>query len=372
MIAVSERTALLASAAAQWRDPQSAVRREARAALLDGPWSQPVVETALDSALWDLDASRAAEFAPPTAPDPMPVLVVLPGNVIGPALASSFCAAIAGARAILKSAGPERALAPIVARQFDAIGPQFEGTIDARYWRGGDDAIEAEIFGAVRKIIVFGSDATCADVRARANHADVVSYGDAYSIGFIAAGADYRAAAADAAIDICIFDQRGCLSPQTIYVEGDAGSAVLFARALAGALEAAAEVYPLGKPDAEEPAQAAAWVRHLSVSAIAAVTHGLDTLVVGAERDGRPEYIIGVVPFGNPVCAGFGRIVAVMPCSAPPPLRRRGTLDTIGVAGVRTKLVHDTLRAAAPSRVCPLGAMQRPPFGYRPKPSDFA
>ncbi|MBV8670823.1 MAG: hypothetical protein JO098_03570, partial [Candidatus Eremiobacteraeota bacterium] len=45
---------------AQWRDPQSTVRREARAALRDGEWPVAVVEAALDAVLHDAEAVLSA------------------------------------------------------------------------------------------------------------------------------------------------------------------------------------------------------------------------------------------------------------------------------------------------------------------------
>jgi len=130
MIEVDVRLSSIARGAAEWRDPRSPVRAQAREALVGGPWSKEVVEAALDDVLWDLDvdaairaearASRcrvAGEYL-----DDRPVLVVLPGNVIGPAVQSAYCAALTGSRAILKSSSVERSLAEIAARQFDRLG----------------------------------------------------------------------------------------------------------------------------------------------------------------------------------------------------------------------------------------------------------
>jgi len=382
MIDVSRRAELLAGGAAQWRDRDSAVRMQARDALRDSPWSPAVIEKALDNVLWDLDAPAAAALARErTGADERPVLVILPGNIIGPAIASAFCAAAAGASVVLKSPGIERRLAGVVARQFDLLGPPLQGTLDARYWAGGSIDVEDDMFARVRRAIVFGSDETVAAVKRRAAGIDVVAYGDAFSIGYVRAGEDIDGAARAACIDVAMFDQRGCMSPQTIYVEGDDGRALQFAWLLAGHLDRARVELPRATPEPGEVAAAADYLRRLSVIALAPKTHGLDTVVVGRSSgrvDACPDYVVAVAPFGAPVRAGFGRIVVVMPCSGGESVRDivaplGAQLDTIGVASDSpSPSIAIELRQTRAARLCALGEMQRPPFGYRPAIQDFA
>lgn len=358
------------------------MRAEARDALRESPWSPAVVEASLENALWDLDETRAAVLARDRASvDLRPVLVVLPGNIVGPAIASAFCAAAAGASVILKSPGIERRLAGVVARQFDALGAPLAGTLDARYWAGGSVDVEDDMFARVRRAIVFGSDETVEAVRRLAAGVDVVAYGDAFSIGFVPGDVDLDAAARAASTDVAMFDQRGCMSPQTIYVQGDEGRALQFARLLAGWLERASVDLPRAAAEPDEAALASDFVRRLSVIALAPKTHGLDTIVVGrsgAREDGCPDYVVAVAPFGSPIRPGFGRIAIVMPCDAPArasdvvaPFARG--LDTIGIASDAQLLtIPGDLRQAHAGRFCRLGSMQRPPFGYRPAIEDFA
>jgi hypothetical protein len=262
-------------------------------------------------------------------------------------------------------------LGPIVARQFERLGAPLSGTVDAQYWKGGDVSIEAGIFERVRKVLVFGDDSTCDDVRRRCGAVRCIAYGTAYSIGVVARGADLLAAADCAARDICMFDQRGCMSPQTIYVEGDDGDAIRFARALADGLRSTGRTLPRAQGTAVEAAAVAAWIRQLSVTAVAGRTHALETLLVGPRTDGCPDFVVAVESPGPPTCAGFGRIVSVKACSHAPPWDRAFVCDTVGFAGPRTELVDQILTSAGPARTCALGEMQRPPFGYRPRIEDF-
>lgn len=376
MVDTSVRAELIARGAAQWRDPRSDVRAKARLALRDSGWSPPVVESALDNALYDLDEERSRQLSVDHPhDDERPVLVILPGNIIGPVIASAYCAAAAGANVILKSPGNERALAPILAAQFESLGKPLAGTIDARYWKGGDSTIEPAVLASVRKIVAFGTDEAIADI-ARRGEVALRGYGTSYSIGFVAVGANVKDAARGAARDVAMFDQRGCMSPQTIYVEADEGRALLFGRALQTELGEAQKTMPRARPTREEAAAVAIAVRELSVSALAPKTHGLDTLMLGPEIDGVPGFVVAVEPSGPPTTKGFGRIVSVKACENVEALAAIADasstqLETLGFAGDMSSASRRRLFAAGFMRVCALGEMQRPRFGYRPTVEDF-
>jgi hypothetical protein len=202
----------------------------------------------------------------------------------------------------------------------------------------------------------------------------VVGYGDAYSIGVLGIAADVARTAKAAAVDICMFDQRGCMSPQTVYVAGPNERALVFAHALAKALADAGRKLPRARPVAGEDAAIADLIRRLSVTVLDRQADGLASLLVGKARAGVPDFVVGVEPFGPPRCAAFGRAVSIRPYrnleELAGAIRSFGSrLDTVGVGGAVPAAEMDALGAA---RVCELGQMQRPPFGYRPKTEDFA
>ncbi len=372
---LTARQAALLRGAAQWRDADSSVRRRAREALRDGEWPPEVVEVALQSVLADADRALAAWTAP--ASD-LTVLAILPGNILGPTIATAYCAATAGANVMLKSSSRELHLAEIVAEQFDELGPPVVGTISAMRWSGGDADFETKVFPLAQRIVVFGDDQTIDDVKHRAPATkQVKGYGSAYSLGFVPAGSDLAAAADAAARDVALFDQRGCLSPQTIYVEGDEPRTILFAHALSTALGSIGHILPRAKAGAAESAAVAEFIRRLYVRALPPATHALGTVFVGPDEGPVAQYVVGAEPFSLPVCPGFGRIVVVKPCAdaaqAAAAARMLGLqLDTVGIAGSVSALLHETFTEAGALRVCPLGEMQRPPFGYRPRIADFA
>jgi hypothetical protein len=369
------RIAALIEGASQWSDRRSAVREQARKAMQGGEWPLQVVERALDNVLYGADEVLRTIAQSPQTP-PCDALAILPGNVIGPTIATAYCAAAAGTRLLLKSSSRELALAEIVAAQFATLRPELASGLSTMRWSGGDEDFEGKIFRSVRRIVAFGSDDTIGDIRRRAPAGvTVIGYGSSYSVGYVAAASDRTAAASAAALDVALFDQRGCLSPQTIYVEGDEAKAIVFAHALADQLASLAERLPRARAGENERAAAAEFLRRLRVRAMAPVTHALDTVLLGNELAGAPNYIVGVEDFGEPVCAGFGRIVIVKPATGIAEAARaisslKHRLDTIGVAGVEAGR-EAAFAACGARRICTLGEMQRPPFGYRPRISDF-
>jgi hypothetical protein len=374
-MSLTARQTALVRGAAQWRDRDSTVRARAREAMSGGEWPAEVVEVALESVLRDADDVLRAWQAPESG---LTVLAILPGNILGPTIATAYCAAAAGAKLMLKSSSRELHLANIVAEQFEQLGPPVAGTMQPMRWTGGDEDFEAKVFPLAQRIVVFGDDATTSDVKRRAPKGTLVrEYGSAYSLGFVPAGSDVAEAADAAAHDIALFDQRGCLSPQTIYVEGTEAQAILFARALSLALEKVSRVLPRARAGEAEQAAVAEFTRRLMTRALPPATHALGTVFVGPMKSDVVEYVVGAEPFSNPVCPGFGRFVIVKPCtdgvqaaSAAKTLGRH--LDTVGVAGPLTPALRHLFVESGALRVCSLGEMQRPPFGYRPRIADFA
>jgi Acyl-CoA reductase (LuxC) len=388
--AISARVSALLAGVLQWRDRDSDVRRAAREAFSNGEWPQEVVEVALDNVFYGAQRVLAEESRPEgrlqsSQSGPLKssvsglkdVLAILPGNVVGPTIATAYCAAAAGATIMLKSSSRELRLAEIVAAQFESLGPPLAKTVTPFRWSGGDEDFEAKIFPQASRIVVFGDDLTIADVRRRApDGIDVIGYGSAYSLGFVPSSADPATAAEAAAGDVALFDQRGCLSPQTIYVEGDEAKAILFAHALAGELHAIGRVLPRASSKKTEEAAVAEFIRRLLIRALPTSAHALDAVILGSRESGIAEYVVGVEHFSAPVCAGFGRIVIVKPCRSPleaaSAAKQLGNrLDTIGIAGPLAPQLLEAFAKSGASRICLLGEMQRPPLGYRPTIADF-
>jgi hypothetical protein len=178
-------------------------------------------------------------------------------------------------------------------------------------------------------------------------------------------GAAGRAASA-LALDVALWDQKGCLSPQMCYVEGDWRAALAFAERLASPLQELALRLPAGPTTIDEQLALRRFREQAEWEGIAtgraAVLAPQDslawTVVVDADAALRP----------TPLC----RSLRVVPFAADADLRRalhpsRRFLEAAGVAAPpgRARTLGDLLARAGVQRVCPLGAMQRPPLAWR-------
>ena len=89
-------------------------------------------------------------------------------------------------------------------------------------WRGGDAAIEAPLLEAVDRVVAYGGAEALADLRRRAGDR-VIAFGPKASVALVATPTSRsESVAAALARDVALFDQRGCLSLQAIYTDGDA------------------------------------------------------------------------------------------------------------------------------------------------------
>jgi hypothetical protein len=113
-------------------------------------------------------------------------------------------------------------------------------------------------------VLAYGSDRTLTALRAVCPPETVLlGYGHRVSFGLVLNGADWDMAARGLATDVLLYDQGGCLSPQTVFVEGKVGAAREFAMRLAEVLADTVPTYPLPYRDS----RAAMLVREARVMA---------------------------------------------------------------------------------------------------------
>ncbi|HET9768453.1 MAG TPA: acyl-CoA reductase [Thermoanaerobaculia bacterium] len=179
----------------------------------------------------------------------VPAVAVLAGNL--PALAvQPLLPALAMRRPLLlKSASAEPHFAPACVTALARRLPALANAVAAVTWPGGDAAIEEPVLAAAHCVLAYGDRASVADLERRAP-GKVIDYGPKLSFAVVAADAELASAARGVARDVALFDQRGCLSVQAAFVEGDAVRACAFGVALARALGEIAAVLPPGPIDA--------------------------------------------------------------------------------------------------------------------------
>jgi hypothetical protein len=177
-----------------------------------------------------------------------------------------------------------------------------------------------------------------------------------HGAGFGVALVEAPAASLEVSWDVIAFDQRGCLSPRIVFVDGSRDVAREFAAALAAELEKRDRQVPRGVLSDDERHAAARYVRTLM--AVGSVTSGA-SFVVGLDPDPRalllppPGRHVHVVPIGDAEKLGnlLGHLAQGITCIGHAEDRREGSS------------LAKTLRKIAPgARWSSLGAMQSPPL----------
>jgi len=202
------------------------------------------------------------------------------------------------------------------------------------------------------EIHVYGRDETVLDVQRAARVGVIVrGHGAGMGIAFVDAASEGAHAAAAIADDVVLFDQRGCLSPRIVLVEGDVERADAFAEALHESLARLSLTVPRGRVEDDEQRDTTRYVETMSFAG--RVRRG-DAHVVGVCERGSP---VMVPPPGRCV-----HVVAVGGCDDArawlAPVSR--FVVAIGCDDMQKAraLVTDATRV----RVSRLGSMQRPPL----------
>jgi hypothetical protein len=200
---------------------------------------------------------------------------------------------------------------------------------------------------AADRIDVYGGAAAIEQVRQRARPGvSIRGHGPGLGVAFVTRAADPVDASRLLAADVVVFDQRGCLSPRVVLVEGDAPRAESFADALHASLGEWGTRVARGTLAEEERADARRWQESLAFAG--RTWSGLQHAVGLGDR-------LLVPP--------TGRHVQVLPVAD---LLRASDL-LAPIAGAIVTVGSDDpeqVRQVAPihSRIAMLGQMQRPPL----------
>lgn len=195
---------------------------------------------------------------------------------------------------------------------------------------------------------LYGSDDTLRAVRAD-THLPVWGHGTGFGAAFVASNENTDAIAAQIALDVIMFDQRGCLSPKVVFVEGSEREARAFAEHLHHAL--GASPVPRGA---------------LHPSELAQITHFAETMHMAGDVLAGPAHLVAVASEGAAVLLPpAGRTVLVL--AAPSADLAAQRLDPfaryVTSIGVRSAAARDAFVSRFPrARLAALGAMQRPPL----------
>jgi len=183
----------------------------------------------------------------------------------------------------------------------------------------------------------------------------LVAYGHRLSAAWVGAGVEAAGIAKALALDLCAWDQSGCLSPQVLFVEGDVERATVVAEAVCAALPEVERALPMGALEVWARGARERFVRARMVEAeVLRAATGAILLVhdePGPLEPGCGARVLVVRP--TPDLKG---LVASLEAASP-------HLQSLGVAGLdaagQRKLLAQ-LRPHGLNRLCALGEMQRP------------
>ncbi|HKP64482.1 MAG TPA: acyl-CoA reductase [Polyangiales bacterium] len=285
--------------------------------------------------------------------------VVLAGNIFSAAVRAIYLPLLSGAPVLVKTSSSDDVLPRFLLRALHAIDPDIAQRCElVSFGRDTPDALQALLADA-EVVSIYGDDSSIQRIAAQAQpNTRVLRHGHGISASFVGADAlrggstATRDAGQRVALDIAAYDQRGCLSPHVVFVEGDARS---FARSLAEtALPELARLLPPGAATLSDQALALQWRAAAQVR--------------GELFEGR-GYAVSYESNHAPRSSPGGRLISVYDCPAPDAaiqaLRPFGSaLKCIGVAGPRELRLElaQCLRPFSAARVCRAGEMQTPPF----------
>ena len=334
-------------------------------------FSPEVVRAGLDLALerWDAAALRALaerELGPPGAALVSGydvTAVVLGGALPTPTLLSLLAPLALRSPVVAKTAQHDPVTARIFARALAAADADLGDALEVVSFSGDDGPRLRALLGA-DCVVATGSDETvCALAAQVLPPRRFVAYGHRLSVAVLGPealrGPALAAAARGLALDVALWDQLGCLSPVSVFVQGEARAA---AEAVAGELDALATRLPRGRIAREDEVAFA----HARDEAQIRTAAGQDVVVHGGAR-----WAVVCEADAEPRPAPLHRFLRVHPVAGDAGLRaalRPLAPHLAGVAvagfGSDTPAACAALAALGASRICAPGRLQAPPLGW--------
>jgi hypothetical protein len=301
---------------------------------------------------------------------------ILAGNIPGLGASELIATLLVKSSCLVKSSTDEPLFTALFAQTLVQIEPRLAHCLAVLGWRGGkpeSQSIEEVAFGRSELLTATGSDESVSAVRLTAAgyqpaSARFIGYGHRLSLGLIGREAldDLKSIARNAALDVAMYDQLGCLSPHLFYVEtGGTHFPREFAKALGQELARLEMELPRGTVDTPISA------RLHQIRSVAEIKQadGEEVIVFGSESGTLWTVIYEADP--AVILSPLYRTVRVKPISdllhAIPLLEFwRPYLQAAGIAVPESRRLPlaEALGRAGANRICPIGRMQEPPAGW--------
>jgi len=361
--ALRDTVAALAAAASAWRGDAELLRMLPAVARLDPAMVAallPLVAEALDAdamaALVESELGTGATARP--APTQVALVAhVLASNVPALALPAIALACLAGTAVVVKSGRDDPLSAPTFKRALAAVDPELAATVVTAYWPGGAPDLEEVLFARADLAVLTGGEPAIATLACRVGGRRVVTHGPRVSVAAVGRdGLEEAERVAHAlALDVALYEQRGCLSPRAVYVESGGRVAPRdFAARLAAALDGLAERLPRVSASVEERAAARVLREGSEWTAGTTLLSGPGGIVI---YDEDPS-------FRPTLPARSLRVHPIASLAALPGLLHSAQIECVGLSGGDPRPLLPALREQGVSRLCAVGRMQRPPLAW--------
>jgi hypothetical protein len=151
------------------------------------------------------------------------------GTVPGVSVSSLIRALLVKSAVLLKPGRGDVTLPVLFARALAEEDPELAAGVAVAYWPGGDSPAEALALEGAEVVVAYGSSEAVTALRDRTPVTSrFVAYHHRVSVGMVGRDALHpdkaASVAADAALAVSMFDQRGCVSPHVLYVERGGGT----------------------------------------------------------------------------------------------------------------------------------------------------
>ncbi len=332
----------------------SNLTRPALFALLEGELGDPMVLDDFRPKRKGIGLTRA--FGPRL------ITHILPGNIPGASIISLVLGLLAKSANLARVGSGEFLLPALFSESLHKIQPELARNLAILTWDHAAVEITEAAFQKTDLAIIYGNDETIKEIRRQIpRQTRSIFHGHKLSLGVIARESLQLALAQEAASDIVLYDQRGCLSPHLYYVEESGRASPLqFAKWLAQALYFASNQFPKGTTSPAEAARIQQLRRSIPLKGgtVIASPSGTDWTVLY-----DPDPTFSASPLARTIWIKPIHDIAALPTLLEP---IRSMLQGIGIAipkDRQTEVIPQLAKMGA-CRICPIGKMQKPPLTW--------
>ena len=169
-----------------------------------------------------------------------------PGNIPGVAVLPLVQLSLLGIPVIIKNASDEPFLVPLLLHELAQIDNVVAGRLVTLHWSRQDEAITEAFISSVARVVAFGHDETLENLRPVGSNA-FDGFGDKLSVAIVNPNCVAQEDMHHLAYDIAMFDQKGCMSPQFVFlITNNWQTTEYFCKRLAQALAEIERRFPAG------------------------------------------------------------------------------------------------------------------------------